>query len=374
MKTIEFKVSADLKDTFNNKVNRLKKTASKHSIELYCVYSDMIIEKRNKSLVSYYIAEIMVSEYVIQYKDYDYLATLKKVEKGNMIFTNNDTFDFSSYFESNFYCDHCKTNRNRKTVHLFQDKTGKILQVASTCAKEYFGISIADKLASVLKIEEIFIDLEEEFTESYGKYYDDIEFVIGKAFYAICNDKRYYSKNKPDNSGCTTLDFVNALLPAKIDDYADVLKQFDFDAFYDYWQAKVKKDRSVFNNNVILSLTSVDYKAGIVVYSVFDYILNATELIQKKETKVTKNEHFGAIKDKIDFEGEIIKTGSYETQYGITFIYTIQSSEGIIFVWSTNKEFKTGLKGNIKGTIKEHTEYKGLKQTKITRCKIVEKV
>lgn len=51
---------------------------------------------------------------------------------------------YSNYFMDGFkegYCDHCKTTRtNRKAYYLFRAEDDTVLQVGSTCAKEFFGI------------------------------------------------------------------------------------------------------------------------------------------------------------------------------------------------------------------------------------------
>jgi hypothetical protein len=49
-----------------------------------------------------------------------------------------------------------------------------------------------------------------------------------------------------------------------------------------------------------------------------------------------------------------------------------RSTEGNVFVWVTStKSYGVGLKLRIMGTVKEHQEYKGVKQTVLTRVKEV---
>lgn len=63
---------------------------------------------------------------------------------------------------------------------------------------------------------------------------------------------------------------------------------------------------------------------------------------------------------------------TYETQWGTTDILKFMDIEGNIFIWktSTNQELEQGQKVKIKGRIKDHSEYRGAKQTILTRCKI----
>lgn len=75
--------------------------------------------------------------------EYVYLGTVSFVEGVKQVFCNNEAY--KDYFMDGFrdhYCDHCGTRRtNRKTYWLFLNRSnGKVLQIGSACAKEYFGI------------------------------------------------------------------------------------------------------------------------------------------------------------------------------------------------------------------------------------------
>lgn len=61
---------------------------------------------------------------------------------------------------------------------------------------------------------------------------------------------------------------------------------------------------------------------------------------------------------------------SWETDFGTTRIYKIVDKDGNIFTWKTGNTIDEDAE-IIVGTVKAHNEYKGVKQTEITRCKIV---
>lgn len=76
-------------------------------------------------------------------RDYAYIGTVSVVDGIRQVFCKDETF--ASYFTDLFrpgFCDHCNTVRNnRKTYYLFHDPVAdKVLQIGSTCAKEFFGI------------------------------------------------------------------------------------------------------------------------------------------------------------------------------------------------------------------------------------------
>ena len=83
------------------------------------------------------------------------------------------------------------------------------------------------------------------------------------------------------------------------------------------------------------------------------------------------SEHIGQIGDKVDMEVTHIRTGYYDTQFGTTWVHNFKDAAGNILIWKTSA--CSGFEKDtlrIKGTIKAHDEYNGIKQTVLTRCKI----
>lgn len=85
-----------------------------------------------------------------------------------------------------------------------------------------------------------------------------------------------------------------------------------------------------------------------------------------------KTEWYGSIGDKVELQAKLARRGGYETMYGTTFVYTFVDAEGHQLVWKTGTylDQDEGSQLHIKGTIKAHSEYKGMKQTELTRCKV----
>lgn len=106
--------------------------------------------------------------------------------------------------------------------------------------------------------------------------------------------------------------------------------------------------------------------------------------IQSAEETIKANkstsQHVGTIGEKISIIVTYKHTASWENGYGgywntgVTNLHTFQDDQGNIYVWKTSNfiEADYGTKLTITGTIKEHSEYKGIKQTALTRCKLQE--
>jgi hypothetical protein len=101
-------------------------------------------------------------------------------------------------------------------------------------------------------------------------------------------------------------------------------------------------------------------------------------LIKSKMPKEPESEWIGQVGDKVNMEVTYTKCHTYETHftyYGEThYIHQFTDSEGNVLVWKTSNglgDVPTESKVQIKGTIKGHDEYNGVKQTTLTRCKII---
>ena len=95
------------------------------------------------------------------------------------------------------------------------------------------------------------------------------------------------------------------------------------------------------------------------------------ETVKSKLPQAPESEYIGQVGDKVDLEVTHIRTGSYDTQFGVTWVHSFTDEDGNVLVWKTgsHSSFKSD-KIHIKGTIKEHSEYNGVKQTVLTRCKV----
>lgn len=85
-----------------------------------------------------------------------------------------------------------------------------------------------------------------------------------------------------------------------------------------------------------------------------------------------ETEWYGSIKDKVTLDVTLKSIRGFDGVYGWTSIITFEDAQGHQFLWKTGSyiEAQEGDKVTLKGTIKDHSEYKGIKQTELTRCKI----
>lgn len=92
----------------------------------------------------------------------------------------------------------------------------------------------------------------------------------------------------------------------------------------------------------------------------------------KKQNNVKASEYVGKIKDKLSVEVTLKFWVNFESQFGIQTLYSFVDNDNNIYVWKTANwlDLEKETKVILKGTVKDHNEYKGEKQTVLTRCKV----
>lgn len=98
---------------------------------------------------------------------------------------------------------------------------------------------------------------------------------------------------------------------------------------------------------------------------------------EKEEKAKQLSNYVGNIGEKIIIDVAGIRV-LYSKTFGVSYyntilsyVYEITDKDGNIYIWSTSNEFEPNEVEKIAGTVKGHKEYKGKKQTVITRCKII---
>lgn len=81
------------------------------------------------------------------------------------------------------------------------------------------------------------------------------------------------------------------------------------------------------------------------------------------------SEYQGKVGERLEFFLTVEKAIELEGYYGRSIMYIMKDDDGNCFVWTTSAKFwEPETEHHIKGTIKEHKTYRGVKQTILTRC------
>lgn len=89
-----------------------------------------------------------------------------------------------------------------------------------------------------------------------------------------------------------------------------------------------------------------------------------------KEESVS--EHFGEAGKRDTYELTVIGESSFQSNFGTTSIYRMRDANGNVAVWFTaSGSLEVGKTYKLKATVKKHDDYKGIKQTVLTRCSLL---
>lgn len=90
------------------------------------------------------------------------------------------------------------------------------------------------------------------------------------------------------------------------------------------------------------------------------------------------SEYVGTVGDKLEVDCTLTKLSWYDTEFNYrkvtVWIYIFTDDSGNVYVWKSqayiDDAIKAGDRVRLKGTVKDHSEYDGAKQTILTRCKV----
>jgi hypothetical protein len=273
-------------------------------------------------------------------------------------------------------CDHCHTSRARNNYFVIEDASGHLIKVGSSCVLDFLGHRPQELLSMMTLFSDMEADIEELGEVGNGHMSEKcktIKQVLAHALFAI-DTHGFVSVSKAEyERTCSTKDEVNRTLymdtpPFNVDDYerkADKLlnemkEYFKSDSFFE--QEEIS-DFEMTVRNFTLSSHVETGRVGIVcAMPAFWY---------RKMNPIAKHVsqfQFNA-KDKIEISLELVHIFSYDSQFGRQYIHKFVDQEHNVFVWKTGNSNAIG-KYMVKGTVKEHSEYRDEKQTVLTRCKL----
>jgi hypothetical protein len=286
-------------------------------------------------------------------------------------------------------CDHCKHNRPRKYTYLVKNaETGEVKQVGSTCLKDFLGW---DGSVVFVSTDEVAGDLGSSFGGGPATY--DVDSVLAVAFGAI----RAFGF-RPSNSIGATAQTVRTILSGRRMTEQERIALEPVRAYADEANAKVAtikawilsddfNGQSTYVDNLKVAAAAsevTDRQIGLLASAPQAYVrhLETAEERTAKEAQWaaekaarTSSEYVGTKGDKIEIKATIVSIRFIPGQFATTVLYKLRGDDGNLFAWFASREAlgeDEGVSVALKGTIKNHEEYEGTKQTVLTRCKVAQ--
>lgn len=333
--------------------------------------------------------------------EYAYLGTVSFEDGVKQIFCNNEAY--ASHFMDGFrtaYCDHCHTSRaNRKKYFLFLNTVAnKVLQIGSTCAKEYFGI---DSTAFLDTYGNTFITISDGTEDELGGFKDNslcygISTLI--PIVSLCT-KGFLKWNKKDghdsffDPSCPIYELPTASAVESVLTSWDTLhpihstegdrnnaKLLSEEEIVSFWQAKYDKEQSSFAYNCLQAVQAgytTRRSLGSFSYAIFAAYNAKVKALKDEQTakSLTIVPCPYPVNSRQNLTGTITNIRSFtdDSYYNSVTKYVVDftDSNGTFYHFTTSSVSFRNLKNNdrvsIRATIGETKPYKSVPYTRLTR-------
>lgn len=345
--------------------------------------------------VKYIVVDV---EGTVKHNDWTFVAVVDHKEAGNIIRQYVTDLEVPErYYTTDKVCEHCNTRRNRKDTYLvYNEVTGEWKQVGKSCLEEFTNGLSAEAVAQYIAYFDRLIEGEAIPSGSgYERYYPVDEILL---YARECVRHFGYWKTDAERStkeratdyyrACTGGIVVSKSYTARL---FEEMREVNFNADTEEntrfvesaleWIASTTDNNSYMHNlRTICSEGYGKYKdLGILVSLISTYIrqverdAEVAERKQKAADEASVSSHVGNVGDKVKVEVSSFEcVYSQDTMYGPCFLYKFVDMIGNVFMWSTSKWLADDAQiSSLSGTVKNHDEFKGVKQTFLTRCKVV---
>lgn len=391
-----FRVPASNVPNLMDKLEKLNRKAAKlgcSPIETTLVFGEDEIDVAEGTGVRYLYLDI-VGE-TPSYNGWTFVATLQHAgEVGNVVRVVPGQELPTQYRTASKKCDHCGYERNRKDTYVIRHEDGTYMQVGRNCIKDFLqGNGDPERIA---RWAEYLMDMEDIVTGCSGSgtqrliYRDKLLEVCS----TLIRERGWVSRTAVQNAdyegrhldGTVSRALSIMFPPTKPSAYdkrmneihpVDADKEFVEAAleWLDSWKDNEDLNDYQFNLKVACSKQLLERRdCGIVGSLIGAYKRHLEGEKERKEFhRAGENSQFvGAEKDKIEFEGKVNLVRELPGEFGTTYMYIFES-EGNIFLWyaSRDQDLEEEQEVKIYGTVKKHQERQGIKQTVLTRCKVL---
>lgn len=381
-------------ESFEKKIARIRRKAERAKVDFSYKRLEPIQKETDLPGVTVECVPVMV-ECKIHYENWIVIAVLEHQPYGNLVHLVEGEWRPGKelklpekYKTAQSYCDHCNTMRARnKTVVLYNTETKEFKQVGTTCLKEYTSGIDADMIAA-------FEECTKEPTEfmgftSHSKWYVDMKnflsgVVAASSLYGYISKSKAREINENNNKTIVeaTCDLTIRLMSSKNveEDWKNIYKSDDTNTFVEEaleWIQNMDADNnSYFENlkvicsNELVELKHIGYAASLIASYQKHLLAEKKKIEAEKQNEMYH--YYRNVGDKVSLQGNLACVANYDTQFGTMYVYKmIQSS--CIFVWKTSKYLgvdDSGKEVMITGKIKEQSEFRGVRQNILTRCKV----
>lgn len=339
-----------------------------------------------------------------QINNWECIATVDALPEGNIITSFGKHEIPSRFYNLGCVCEHCNTDRDRKNLYIiYNNSTGDYKQIGKSCLKDFTrGMSASFVAWMMSKWTEL--ESMETYTGSYIEKYFQMEKIllvmaetIRKFGYVKKYDSNgdYNPQNTVDKAGTFHVYLYGSTaywtpqykreVKAEMDSVsfnpeAEQNKAYVENALS--WLKNQDEENSnwIHNLKVLISSEYTQAKHFSILCSLFpcydkslEREAKRAEERKKREAEGKKSEWQGEVKQRLkDIQVESFRciTSGENSFGGMWYLYEFIDVDGNIYKWFASKAITLDDVVKLTGTVKSHDEYKDIKSTMLTRCKV----
>lgn len=366
--------------------------------------------------------EVEVTGLAPKLPGWEFVGTLEHTPAGNVMRILPGRVVPESYRTAPPACDHCKTSRRRKDTYLVRSDAGELKQVARSCIRDFLGHVSPEHIAWLATLLRDFDRLQGETGSGGGKLTFAVQDIVELAAASVrqfgwvsrAASQAYTEKSEGRGQLRATVDRVWF----ELDPSPEARKQRDklgpadlicvtpedrklADVALTWARTLTPTDDYLHNLKVIAHKPYVEFRGrdgGLLASLVSAYQREVLKQVQERDSRAARaflgalSNYQGQVGARADWtltlRKRIILGGNdFGTHADAAlYLYCFADATGNEFTWVTAKTgqsvvkhsrttvipFVEGRRYTVRGTVKEHREYRGVKQTSLTRCALTE--
>lgn len=286
------------------------------------------------------------------------------------------------------FCDHCQKPRKRTKTYLVEHvETGEIKRVGGSCLRDFLGTDPHTIVRYATYLAEIMDEVSDSISGAPGVKRETLTIDYLTHVCALIREKGWVSRSE-HGPGMPTANeaYENIRNYGKREKGRDIYvhttdEDRDMALAAINWAdevlgAKVNQthDASDFDHNLYVAARGelVPRKGdGVLAYLPMAhtrYLEREIEREAKAATEVPSTSvHVGQVKERITVTGKVAGVYPSHGDYGTTYITKIDGDDGNVYKWFGSYDLGLGNTITAKFAVKAHEEYKGTKETVVTR-------
>ena len=361
-----------------------------------------IFNKPKYAKVKYCYYEI---EGIAKYNNYIVVGYCEQAPNNTVLINKVGTheIDIPTYYYNlqNLICEHCKRGKKLKKGYIvYNTTTNDYKLVGSGCLKEYTSGYSAEEVARFYESFETLATFETPYIAERPIIYLDLEYLLSWSV-AIVDCFGFapssYEEDSTKDMLLSTLAYTKGRMTTKEKKrYLNKCDRFNFKI--DFEESDTAKAKEIIHwfleqspNNDYMQTCYNLTKANAARYRDFGYVVSMVNTFNKAMIRQAKEEaRKKALQKDIETSQYLGDAGetlnieniasckvltSWANGFGdYTILYQFKDIDGNVIIWKTTKGIDTEKEiAILKGKIKELKEFRGIKQTVLTRCKVTYK-